>query len=107
MKSDNHRKIEEKVQKALDFIEQDSYKTNPFLYTRIKQRLANKQATENRQSTTFSISILWKPALAIFLVALNGYVLLGSQNISGNANILAEEYGWMEHRNSADCINYE
>ena len=104
--NDKHELIEEKVQQALDFVEKGGYKSNPFIHTRIKQRIANQKVST--PPTAFSIAVLWKPALAIFLIALNVYVFLDTQSShTSSYDTLAEEYGWVAENPSSDYINYE
>ena len=108
MKEDSkHKLIEEKVQKALDYVEQDEgYQPNPFIYTRIKQQLANQQ--EHRSNSISSIAVLWKPVLAVLLIALNVYVLLDTQSISTtSSDALAKEYGWTAETPASNYLNYK
>ena len=104
--NNKHKLIEEKVQKALDFVEKDGYKSNPFIHTRIKQQIANQKISP--PPTAFSMAVLWKPALAVFLIALNVYVFLDTRSGQKSSyDTLADEYGWVAESQFSDYINYE
>ena len=87
--------IEEEIQKTMDSV--DAIKRvegNPFLYTRLQERL--RSSRENNVTTKGLFSPVWQFALIAFLLIANGLVLLQSDffNISTEATIdeFATEY---------------
>lgn len=103
-------KIQQEIEQTLQCL--DGVKraeANPFLFTRIKARMAKKDSVWER-----TFSFISKPAIAMAIVllvmAVNGWALLGSNSndngISDSANVseLANEYNVVA---SVDNYDYE
>ena len=102
-------KIQQEIERTLQSL--DGVKraeANPFLFTRIKARMAKKDSPWER-----TFSFISKPAIAMAIVLLvmtvNGWALLGSNSnntISDSANVseLANEYNVVA---SVDNYDYE
>ena len=68
------KKIEEKVEEALNFYGKERYQSNPFMYTRIQQQMQN-EADDEREVQRFWA---WKPVLAAVMIVLNATVVYQS-----------------------------
>lgn len=73
-------KIEKRVERVLQQAGQERYRSNPFLYTRIKEQLAEQ---EQIRATNLGWRLNWKPILAATLLILNAGVLYQSLSNSG------------------------
>ena len=90
-------KREEFVEKAMRRLEKDRYQANPYLYTRVKQKLQQeqKQDSAKRQKLFY-----WKPALAVVMILLNVFVYynmkssLNQVQLANQLKAFANEYAW-------------
>ena len=103
-------KIQQEIEQTLQCLDGTKRaEANPFLFTRIKARMAKKDSMWDR-----TFSFISKPAIAMAIVLLvmtvNGWALLGSDSndnvISDTANVseLANEYNVVA---SVDNYDYE
>lgn len=72
------KKIEEKVEEALQYYGKERYQSNPFMYTRIQQQLRN-EAEEEKDMQRFWV---WKPILAAVMIILNVTVVYQSFQVN-------------------------
>lgn len=73
--------IEEEIQKTLDSVDGiQRVEGNPFLYTRLQERLKSNRESNVRNSN--ALSPVWQFAFVAFLLLANGYVLLQSDYIN-------------------------
>ena len=104
MKRKNYTKKEfmDKVQERL---EKKRYQTNPFLHTRVKQRLKDRPSSDKQW--VWSPQLAWKMSAACLLIAVNLITFFRVQSVNGEANVvnaLSQEYSWTE--SEADNIYY-
>ena len=93
------------VDKAMQHLEKDRYQANPYLYTRIKQQLENKQQNQ----VVRPVFVLWKPALALVMIALNvfTYYYFSQNQETAQLNAFAEEYSWETEESNYDYITLD
>lgn len=83
--------IEEEIQKTLDSVDAiQRVEGNPFLYTRLQERLDSSR--ENTVTTKGWFSPAWQFALIVFLFITNGLVLLQSEYFSTSNEITIDEF---------------
>ena len=106
----SQEKIQQEIEQTLQCLDgAKRAEANPFLFTRIKARMAKKDGAWER-----TFSFISRPAIAMAIVllvmAVNGWALLGSNSnsnvISDSANVseLANEYNVVA---SVDNYDYE
>ena len=83
------KKIEEEVERTLNVLGGiENVDVNPFLYTRVKAKLQEKESTENKPSG----ALVFKLGLIILLFAFNIFTIVNSESRADQVTSVTQQY---------------